>query len=215
MTNRRIHPPKDCPDCPRLVALRKQLRREHPDWHNAPVPSFTAPRARLLIVGLAPGKSGANRTGRPFTGDFAGEILYKMLGEFGFSKGTYAENPDDGLRLCDCVITNAVACLPPGNKPTGAEISTCRPWLEKQLRSMKQLRAILALGKVAHESVVRIFSMPLRQVPFRHAAVHHLPDGILLFDSYHCSRYNIHTKRLNDDMLREVFSAVRRHLQAA
>ena len=213
--NKHIHPPRNCPDCPRLVALRKQLRREHPDWHNAPVPSFTAPHAQLLIVGLAPGKSGANRTGRPFTGDFAGLILYNMLDEFGFSKGIYAEDPNDGLQLSDCVIANAVACVPPLNKPTAKEISTCRPWLEKQLRSMKELRAILALGRIAHASVVILFSIPQRHAPFRHAAVHRLKGDILLFDSYHCSRYNMQTKRLNNDMLREVFSAVRQHLHAA
>ena len=211
-TKSRLDPPEDCSLCPRLVEFRNQLRETHPSWHNAPVPSFTADKARLLIVGLAPGKSGANRTGRPFTGDFAGGILYSLLDEFGFSKGAYKEDGGDGLQLRDCIVANAVACVPPQNKPVAKEISTCRPWLDKRIRSMKQLRAILALGRIAHESVVKLFDMRMREAPFRHGESHMLQGGIRLFDSYHCSRYNIQTKRLNREMLQEVFAGVKKYL---
>ena len=207
-----LNPPKNCSLCPRLAEYRAALRQAHPDWHNAPVPAFTAPKARLLVVGLAPGKTGANRTGRVFTGDYAGEILYAMLKQHGFADGTYAARPDDGVTLHDCVIANAVACVPPQNKPTPAEAAACRAFLSRRISAMKDLRAILALGRIAHESVLRAFELPLRDHPFAHAACHDLSAAVRLFDSYHCSRYNMNTKRLRLDMLEQVFTAIRAHL---
>ena len=207
-------PPRDCPLCPRLAAFRARLRREHPAWHNAPVPAFVSGPARLLVVGLAPGKTGANRTGRVFTGDHAGTVLYGVLEEFGFCSGDYGERPDDGLRLRDCVIANAVACVPPENKPNAAEIAACREWLAGRIGAMERLRAIVALGRVAHESVLRVFAAPLREMAFRHGARHVLGPDLRLFDSYHCSRYNMNTRRLSAAMLRQVFAAARAHLDA-
>lgn len=201
--------------CPRLVGYREQLRRENPSWHNAPVPAFLAPgKPRLLIVGLAPGKSGANRTGRPFTGDFAGRMLYSLLAEFGFSGGDYRERKDDGLVLRDCAVVNAVACVPPANKPTGSEIAACRTWLAKRIESMEQLQAILVLGRIAHETVAKVFGAARRDVPFRHGARYPLDGGIELFASYHCSRYNVNTGRVDREMLRDVFERIRRHLES-
>lgn len=212
-----LDPPKNCPLCPRLAQYRAALRQAHPEWHNAPVPAFITPKPkpRLLIVGLAPGKTGANRTGRVFTGDYAGEILYAMLQQHGFASGTYAAHTDDDTRLHDCIIANAVACVPPQNKPTPAEATACRAWLSKRIAAMEDLRAILALGRIAHESVLRVFALPLRDHLFAHAAQHDLSDAVRLFDSYHCSRYNMNTKRLRLDMLEQVFTAVKTHLNHA
>jgi len=193
-------PPSDCSKCERLVELRQSLRQEHPAWHNAPVPSFGDPAAVLLIVGLAPGLQGANRTGRPFTGDYAGDLLYQTLSKLGLSKGTYDSRPDDGLLLQGCMITNAVRCLPPQNKPVGAEITNCRPFLENQITGMAKVKAILALGKIAHDSVVRTLGSKLSHHKFAHAAVHHFDSGLTLVDSYHCSRYNTNTRRLTEAM---------------
>ena len=238
--NRRARPdaakpldaPRNCSLCPRLAGFRARLRREHPSWHNAPVPAFVplrhsvtpgatgtgrlkaAERARLLVVGLAPGKAGANCTGRVFTGDHAGIFLYAMLREFGFSSGEYGESADDGLELRDCVIANAVACVPPQNKPNAAEIAACRVWLAGRIDAMRQLRAIVALGRIAHESVLRVFGVPLREMVFRHGARHVLEGEICLFDSYHCSRYNMNTGRLRKEMLRQVFAAAKAHVDA-
>ena len=209
-----LDPPADCPLCPRLAEFRARLRRAHPAWHNAPVPAFGSVRARLLVVGLAPGKAGANRTGRVFTGDHAGDVLYAVLREFGFSAGTYAHSAGDGLRLRDCAIANAVACVPPHNKPTAAETAACRRWLAGRIAAMRRLRAIVALGRVAHDSVLRVFGARLRDMAFRHGARHVLEGGVCLFDSYHCSRYNMNTGRLRTDMLRQVFAAARAHLDA-
>lgn len=204
-------PGRDCPLCPRLVAFRNEARASYPDWHNAPVPSFGDTSARLLIVGLAPGLRGANRTGRPFTGDWAGDLLYETLIEQGFAKGTYDERPDDGLKLMDCRITNAVRCVPPQNKPTPAEINTCRAFLVGSFGEMKNLRAIVALGRIAHESVVRALGSKLSAMPFAHGAVHEA-EQFRLYDSYHCSRYNTNTGVLTPKMFKNVFKAVKKDL---
>ncbi|MEH6756342.1 MAG: uracil-DNA glycosylase [Parasphingorhabdus sp.] len=197
--------PKNCRRCPRLVDLRKTLRKEQPSWWNAPVPAFGDPEARLAIVGLAPGKEGANRTGRPFTGDASGDLLFAVLNKMGLSSGLFQSRPDDGLLLNDAIIINAVKCLPPENKPTGAEISNCRPYMVKALDGLPNLQIILALGKIAHDSVVRMTGARLADYRFAHGATHKLPDGRTLIDSYHCSRYNVNTKRLTPKMFEEVF----------
>src|SRR6476659_5820245 len=176
--------PRDCPLCPRLVAFRHECRGEHPDWWNAPVPAFGDRQAWLAIVGLAPGKHGANRTGRPFTGDFAGDLLYATLFKFGFASGTYQARPDDGLKLVDCRIANAVHCVPPQNKPLPVEINTCRQFLVTNLETMPNLRAIVALGRIAHDSVLKPLKLRASQAPFGHGAVHQA-DAFRLYDSYH------------------------------
>lgn len=204
-------PGRDCPLCPRLAAFRDEARAAHPDWHNAPVPSFGDLSARLLVVGLAPGLRGANRTGRPFTGDWAGDLLYETLIDFGFASGVYDERPDDGLTLHDCRITNAVRCVPPQNKPTPAEITICRAFLIPTIDTMPKLRAIVALGRIAHESVVRGLGAKLSAMPFAHGAQHQA-GRLALYDSYHCSRYNTNTGVLTRDMFRDVFAAVREEL---
>jgi uracil-DNA glycosylase len=202
---------RDCPRCPRLVAFRQSWRGKEPAWHNAPVPSFGLATARLLIVGLAPGLQGANRTGRPFTGDYAGDLLYDTLGRYGFAVGEYAARPDDGLRLVDARITNAVRCVPPENKPAGDEIKRCRDFLKATIAEMPNLTALVLLGRIAHDSTVAALGRPLSALPFGHGA-QHAADGLRLFDSYHCSRYNTNTRVLTPDMFREVFAAVRRYL---
>ena len=193
-------PPRDCPLCPRLVDFRMACRAEHPGWWNAPVPVFGDPNAQLAIVGLAPGKHGANRTGRPFTGDAAGDLLYDMLTRFGLSSGQYDSRPDDGLTLHGTIIMNAVKCLPPGNKPTPKEIAHCRPFFEEQLAMLPQLRTVLALGKIAHDAACRALGLKPSQTKFGHGAVHMAAGGVRLVNSYHCSRYNQNTGRLTDDM---------------
>ncbi|HLY55543.1 MAG TPA: uracil-DNA glycosylase [Stellaceae bacterium] len=197
-------PPSDCPRCPRLVALRAAERGRHPDWFNAPVPSFGGAEARLLIVGLAPGLNGANRTGRPFTGDYAGVLLYETLAKFGLAQGEYAARADDGLVLVGARITNAVRCVPPENKPLPAEIAACRPFLAAELGAAKGLRAVLALGRIAHEQILAALGLKRQRFAFAHGARHYLPSGVMLADSYHCSRYNTNTRRLT----REMFEAV-------
>ena len=204
---------RDCPLCPRLVAFRHSLREKQPDWHNAPVPSFGPIGARLLIVGLAPGMQGANRSGRPFTGDYAGDLLYATLARFGFTTGEYAARPDDGLRLIDARITNAVRCVPPENKPVGGEIRECRVFLKATIAGMPNLAALVTLGRIAHASTVAALGRPPTAMPFAHGA-QHAAGGLTLFDSYHCSRYNTNTGVLTTDMFHEVFAAVRRHLDA-
>ncbi len=209
-------PGRDCPLCPRLVAYRQSIRITEPTWHNAPVPTFGPAAARILIVGLAPGLRGANRTGTPFTGDFAGDLLYATLLEFGFAEGRYRARPDDGLRLKDCVISNAVRCAPPQNKPTPQEINNCRRFLTATIADRTELRAIVALGRVAHELVLRAIGAKASTSPFGHGAEHLLirPSGasVVLFDSYHCSRYNTNTGVLTPQMFRAIFAAVRRFL---
>jgi uracil-DNA glycosylase len=206
-------PSPNCPLCPRLVAFREAWRTREPSWFNAPVPSFGPRDARLLIVGLAPGARGANRTGRPFTGDYAGDLLYGTLGEFGFACGQYQARPDDGVTLVDARITNVVRCVPPENKPMPAEITTCRQFLAATVADMPHLRAIVALGRIAHDSVVTARGARPAAFPFAHGASHRL-NQLRLFDSYHCSRQNTNTGRLTPAMFRAVFAAVRTYLDA-
>src|SRR5262245_55428695 len=179
-------PVKDCPLCPRLVAFREENSRAHPDWFNGAVPSFGPEDARLLIVGLAPGLKGANRTGRPFLGDYAGELLYRTLLKAGLARGTHDLAAPEKLKLVDCMITNAVRCVPPANKPTPAEAATCRQFLIGRMAALPGLRAILALGRIAHDSVLDAFALKKRDYPFAHGALHALPQGLSLTDSYHC-----------------------------
>ena len=206
-------PGRDCPLCPRLVAFRNDWRKREPDWFNAPVASFGSIEARLLIVGLAPGLRGANRTGRPFTGDYAGDLLYATLEKFGFATGDYAARPDDGLALLDCRITNTVRCVPPENKPTPQEIATCRVFLMATIREMTKLRAVVALGRVAHDSFVAALAAKASDYPFTHGGEHAV-GTLALFDSYHCSRLNTSTGVLTPKMFREVFARMREHLDA-
>jgi uracil-DNA glycosylase len=204
-------PDRNCPLCPRLADFRAQARAREPLWFNSPVPSFGDPDAALLIVGLAPGMQGANRTGRPFTGDYAGDLLYATLLEYGFAKGVYQARPDDGLILVDCRISNAVRCVPPQNKPLPIEINTCRQFLVATIETMPRLRAIVALGRVAHDSMLKVLSLRAAAAPFTHGAVHQAA-ALKLYDSYHCSRYNTNTRVLTPDMFRSVFARVRADL---
>jgi len=206
-------PGRDCPRCPRLVAFRRSWRKSEPDWFNAPVDSFGPSNARLLIVGLAPGLRGANRTGRPFTGDYAGDLLYATLTEFGFARGRYAASADDGLELLDCRITNAVRCVPPDNKPTPQEIKTCRDYLKAAIAEMNNLRAVVALGRIAHESFVQATGAQRSQFPFAHGRAH-IVAALTLLDSYHCSRYNTNTGVLTPQMFRDVIAQARKLIDA-
>lgn len=213
-------PDKDCQICPRLAAYRDDNRAAEPDWFNGPVPCFGDPQAELLIVGLAPGVTGANRTGRPFTGDWAGDLLYATLAQFGFSEGVYDKRADDGLRLKNCMITNAVRCVPPQNKPVGAEVNNCRPFLAARLASLPKLKIVLSLGKISHDSVLRTANAmggntKLKDAPFGHATQYDLTAGdtaFTLISSYHCSRYNTNTGRLTEAMFSDVFSEIRKSL---
>ncbi len=207
-------PGRDCPRCPRLLAFRQEWRSKEPEWFNAPVPSFGLIDAQLLIVGLAPGLRGANRTGRPFTGDYAGHLLYATLKEFRFAGGEFQARIDDGLKLVDCRITNAVRCVPPENKPTPQEITNCRDFLTATIAEMPKLRAIVALGRIAHETLVRARSARRSDHPFAHGGMHRM-GAIMLFDSYHCSRYNTSTGVLTPQKFRDVFAQVRKFLDAA
>ena len=209
-----ICPGSECPRCPRLVAFREKNRRNWPDWHNAPVPSFGPIEAELLVVGLAPGLRGANRTSRPFTGDYAGQLLYPTLLKFGLAQGNYDEAPDDGLVLVKCRVTNAVRCVPPANKPIGAEINACRDYLKAEIGRMARLRVVLALGTVSHTSILRAFGLRQADRRFGHCRFHELPTGIVLADSYHCSRYNTNTGRLTEAMFHEVFAEIVNRLRA-
>jgi len=202
-------PTTDCALCPRLAAYRTANRAANPAWHNAPVPSFGDPGAALLVVGLAPGVRGANRTGRPFTGDFAGMLLYTTLLKYGFATGAYAADPADGLSLLGTRVTNAVRCVPPANLPTPAETSTCNPFLATEIAAMPNLRAILALGGLAHKAVLRAQGLRASHVPFAHGAMYDLPGGLLLADSYHVSRLNTNTGRLTTEMFEAVVAALR------
>ena len=207
-------PAEDCLLCPRLAAFRQDNRLLLPQGHNAPVPSFGGLDAALLIVGLAPGLHGANRTGRPFTGDWAGDMLYPTLIDYGFANGAYAESADDGLSLLNCRISNAVRCVPPQNKPTPAEIAACRPFLIAEIAAMPNLRGILCLGRIAHESVVKTLGEKQKARPFGHGAAHEI-GGLTLYDSYHCSRYNTNTGVLTAKMFHDVFARIRQDLTAA
>ncbi len=207
-------PGRACALCERLVAFRLKNREAEPSWFNAPVPSFGDEDGRLLIVGLAPGLKGANRTGRPFTGDYAGDLLYQTLIAHGFASGTYAARADDGLRLCDCMITNAVRCVPPENKPIPAEIANCRPFLAARFAAQRKLQVILALGRIAHEQTLAALGLRKATFAFAHGALHDLRNGLTLADSFHCSRYNTNTGRLNAEMFDAVFTAIRAQLDA-
>jgi uracil-DNA glycosylase family 4 len=199
-------PPHDCPLCPRLVAFREELRLAEPEWWNAPVPAWGDPQAWLAIVGLAPGMRGANRTGRPFTGDDAGDLLFATLAEAGLTSGTYERRADDGLQLEGALILNAVKCLPPQNKPAASEVANCSRFLSAQLGELTNLTVLLALGKIAHDSILRLHGLRLTDYRFAHCAEHRLPDGTMLVDSYHCSRQNTRTGRLTPEMFAEAFA---------
>lgn len=200
--------PRDCPACPRLVAYRAANAKAEPSWFNGPAPSFGDPDARLLIVGLAPGRTGANRTGRPFTGDYAGELLYATLADLGLSRGTYSASPDDGMTLYGVMITNAVRCAPPQNKPTPEEITTCNSFLAARMAALPQLSVMVALGRIAHDAVLKALGRKASAATFAHGARHDLGD-LTLFDSYHCSRYNTQTRRLTPQMFADVLAAAR------
>jgi len=201
-------PPADCPLCPRLVAYRAENARREPDWFNGAAPSFGDPQARLLVAGLAPGRTGANRTGRPFTGDHAGWLLYQTLIDTGFAEGTYDARPDDGLRLVDCMITNAVRCAPPGNKPLPVEEATCRPFLTARLNALPRLRVIVTLGDVSRRNVLKALGRPASAMAPGHGAEARVGPYVLL-NSYHCSRLNTNTGRLTPLMFREIFERAR------
>ncbi|MFN3834945.1 MAG: uracil-DNA glycosylase [Glycocaulis sp.] len=217
MTNSpcRAEPAADCPLCPRLVAYRAENARQEPDWFNGAVPSFGDEAARLLIVGLAPGRTGANRTARPFTGDWAGDLLYATIDRFGFSQGIYRADPDDGLVLKDAMITNAVRCAPPQNKPVGEEMANCRPFLGARIAALPKLKVMIALGRIAHENTLRALGLRPAAYTFAHGAEHDVegPQGLLtLIDSYHCSRYNTNTGRLTEPMFHAVFEKAKARL---
>ncbi|TNF99406.1 MAG: uracil-DNA glycosylase [Gammaproteobacteria bacterium] len=198
----------DCAKCERLSAFLNDVRADHPDYFCAPVPPFGDPDAQLLIVGLAPGMHGANRSGRPFTGDHAGILLYRTIFEAGFSSQPVSIASDDELRLTDCRISNAVKCLPPANKPTTQEIRNCNPYLASEISSLDKNAVVLALGKIAHDSVLRALGIKLSRHQFAHAAVHNIPGPLYLVDSYHCSRYNTQTRRLTEPMFQAVFQKI-------
>ena len=204
-------PGRDCALCPRLVDYRREQRAAHPQWFNAPVPSFGTADAELLIVGLAPGVQGANRTGRPFTGDFAGDLLYGTLIKFGFATGEFKADPNDGLALQRTMITNAVRCVPPQNKPAPAEIKSCNSFLRLRIDTLANLKAVVALGRIAHDGVLTALEMRKASHPFGHGAEHQI-NALRLFDSYHCSRYNTNTRVLTPEMFENVFGAVRKFL---
>jgi uracil-DNA glycosylase family 4 len=206
-------PPRDCPICPRLVAYRAENRTKEPGWFNGPAPSFGDPNARLLVVGLAPGRTGANRTGRPFTGDAAGWLLYETLTKLGFAHGTYAASPDDGLVLDDCMITNAVRCAPPANKPTPAEENACRPFLAARIAALPRLKAIVTLGDISRKNVLKTLGAKASAAPAGHGVEADV-GPYRLFNSYHCSRLNTNTGRLTPEMFEAVFARARAHIEA-
>lgn len=208
-------PPHDCPLCPRLVAYRAANRAANPAWFNGPVPSFGPESAQFLVVGMAPGVKGANRTGRPFTGDHAGILLYTTLLKFGFASGTYRAEADDGLVLHDTRIINAVRCVPPANLPEPREVATCNQFLSAELRLLPNVKMVLALGVLAHAAILKACGIPLARIRFAHGAMHELPDGLLLADSYHVSRYNTSTRRLTPEMFETVVAALRSRIDQA
>lgn len=210
MTDPIPEPPRDCPICPRLIAYRNANRAQHPDWFNGPAPSFGDRNARLLVVGLAPGRAGANRTGRPFTGDFAGVLLYQTLVDTGFAHGVYGARPDDGLELIDCMITNAVRCAPPANKTTPAEEAACRPFLAARIAALPRLEVVVALGEVARRNVIR--ALGGRPPPSAGHGAELDIAGVHLIASYHCSRLNTNTGRLTTPMFQAVFTRARQLL---
>jgi uracil-DNA glycosylase len=211
--DRPAEPPPDCPLCPRLVGFRNENRRVHPDWFNGAVPSFGPEDARLLIVGLAPGLKGANRTGRPFLGDYAGELLYRTLLKVGLARGQHDVASPEALELIDCMISNTVRCVPPANKPIGSEIANCRQFLIGRLQALPKLQSLLAIGRVAHEGILDALKAKRAAFPFAHGARHDLPSGLVLFDSYHCSRQNTNTGRLTTPMFEAVVKEAAASLQ--
>ena len=210
--NKLIEPNKNCSKCRRLYNFRKKNQSNNPDWFNAPVPTFGELSSSLLIVGLAPGLQGANKTGRPFTGDYAGDLLYKTINKFNFSKGKYAGTIDDSLKLKDCTITNAVRCVPPQNKPISEEINNCNNFLKKTIEIHKNLKVIIALGLIAHKSIISALNLKQKLYKFKHGNKHKI-DNLILIDSYHCSRYNTNTGRLNQEMFEEIFFEARKELK--
>ena len=205
-------PNKNCSKCRRLYNFRKKNQSENPDWFNAPVPTFGELSSSLLIVGLAPGLQGANKTGRPFTGDYAGDLLYKTINKFNFSKGKYGGTIDDSLKLKDCTITNAVRCVPPQNKPISEEINNCNNFLKKTIEIHKNLKVIIALGLIAHKSIISAYDLKQKLYKFKHGNKHKI-DNLILIDSYHCSRYNTNTGRLNDEMFEKIFFEAKKELK--
>jgi uracil-DNA glycosylase family 4 len=208
------NPPLDCPLCPRLVEFRKANQLAHPDFFNAPVPAFGSLDARLLVVGLAPGLKGANATGRPFTGDYAGDVLYDILKNQGFAKGIYAQHRNDGLELVDCRITNAVRCVPPQNKPETAEIHICNSFLQQEMAAMPNLQVVFSLGSISHQAVLRACGLKISHAKFGHGAAHPIQPSfrnapLWLVDTYHSSRYNINTNRVTPQMIEEVLAEIR------
>ena len=210
--NKLIEPNKNCSKCRRLYNFRKKNQANNPDWFNAPVPTFGELSSSLLIVGLAPGLQGANKTGRPFTGDYAGDLLYKTINKFNFSKGKYAGTIDDSLKLKDCTITNAVRCVPPQNKPISEEINNCNNFLKKTIEIHKNLKVIIALGLIAHKSIISALSLKQKLYKFKHGNKHKI-DNLILIDSYHCSRYNTNTGRLNQEMFEKIFFEAKKELK--
>ncbi len=208
MTEAPPEAPKDCDLCPRLRQFILEQREKEPEWFNGAVPSFGDPDAQLLVIGLAPGLRGANRTGRPFTGDWAGDLLYATLAKFGFANGAYDRSPDDGLQLSGAMITNAVRCVPPQNKPVGAEINQCRPFLLSRIQALPNIKVLLCLGKISHDSTIRGLGLRLKDYPFGHKSEYGL-DGFTILSSYHCSRYNTNTGRLTEAMFDQVFARAR------
>jgi uracil-DNA glycosylase family 4 len=206
-------PPRDCPLCPRLAAYRAENRAKWPDWHNAPVPCWGPVDARIMVLGMAPGVRGANRTGRPFTGDHAGRLLYATLRKYGLAEGEYLEDPNDGLRLTGVRIVNAVRCVPPANLPEAGEVVTCNRFLRAEIAAMPRLRGMLVLGVVAHQAALRAFGLRLNAARFAHGAQHELPGGVVLADSYHVSRYNTQTRRLTTEMFEQAVEALLRHVE--
>lgn len=207
-----IEPNKNCSKCRRLYNFRKKNQSENPDWFNAPVPTFGELSSSLLIVGLAPGLQGANKTGRPFTGDYAGDLLYKTINKFNFSKGKYRGTIDDSLKLKDCTITNAVRCVPPQNKPISEEINNCNNFLKKTIEIHKNLKVIIALGLIAHKSIISAFNLKQKLYKFKHGNKHKI-NNLILIDSYHCSRYNTNTGRLNEEMFEKIFFEAKKELK--
>lgn len=210
--NKLIEPNKNCSKCRRLYNFRKKNQSNNPDWFNAPVPTFGELSSSLLIVGLAPGLQGANKTGRPFTGDYAGDLLYKTINKFNFSKGKYAGTIDDSLKLKNCTITNAVRCVPPQNKPISEEINNCNNFLKKTIEIHKNLKVIIALGLIAHKSIISALNLKQKLYKFKHGNKHKI-DNLILIDSYHCSRYNTNTRRLNQEMFEKIFFEAKKELK--
>ena len=210
--NKLIEPNKNCSKCRRLYNFRKKNQSNNPDWFNAPVPTFGELSSSLLIVGLAPGLQGANKTGRPFTGDYAGDLLYKTINKFNFSKGKYAGTIDDSLKLKDCTITNAVRCVPPQNNPISEEINNCNNFLKKTIEIHKNLKVIIALGLIAHKSIISALNLKQKLYKFKHGNKHKI-DNLILIDSYHCSRYNTNTGRLNQEMFEKIFFEAKKELK--